>query len=247
VTSGRKSDCALLCPNANGSAYFTGQQCDAYCNVKDCPDCVFKGPYNTGTATNSTTTVSTPVTCTGDSNWGYQTATPGNKISKTCPDNSLVYATCGTDGKWVNVGTCPVQTNIPVANTLPVPETNTIATYIPDVKYNLINQTSLNRCLDSNGTDIYFSGCQSTNDYQKWNIENGAIKHKVSGKCLDGNGTKFYLSGCQAGNEYQQFKYDSNSGKILHPKTTTFLGGSGSTLTPNSLFQDIPSQNFKII
>jgi hypothetical protein len=77
-----------------------------------------------------------PPKCVADSNWGNQTATAGNKISKTCPDGSTITATCGQNGEWNNVGNCPQQ---PVKPNFQTPKT------IKDIYNNSITYT---KCTD---------------------------------------------------------------------------------------------------
>lgn len=50
----------------------------------------------------------------------------------------------------------------------------------------LLKNKRTERCLDSNGTSVYMSGCSIDNSFQHWSIEDngGIVKHVTSGKCL---------------------------------------------------------------
>ena len=68
------------------------------------------------------------------------------------------------------------------------------------------------KCLDSNGSSVYYGKCDASNNYQMWSPMQSTnsttsynLKHNQSGKCLDGNGSKLYLSSCDQGNTYQSW------------------------------------------
>jgi hypothetical protein len=74
-----------------------------------------------------------------------------------------------------------------------------------------IKHINTDRCLDSDGKNIYFNKCDTRNDFQRWasypgNSGNNIILHGKSGRCLDGNGSNIYFAGpCDPNNDFQNF------------------------------------------
>ena len=104
----------------------------------------------------------------------------------------------------------------------------------PPSNYTLYRHGNSGRCLDGNGSSIYFGPCNRGNDYMNWAKENGkdaghfTLRHKQSGKCLDGNGSSWYFGPCAAGNNYQNF---SRWGSLLkHDASGQCLDGNGDSL-----------------
>ena len=104
--------------------------------------------------------------------------------------------------------------------------------------YSNISHKATGKCLDGNGSGVYFGGCQSGIDSQNWKpvpAQAGYfnLTHKATGGCLDGNGTSVYFGGCQTGNDYQNWKLiPAQNGyyNYQHKATGKCLDGNGSAL-----------------
>jgi hypothetical protein len=110
-----------------------------------------------------------------------------------------------------------------------------------------------NKCLDGDGSKLYFNDCIGNNDYQKWdlitgNSGNNLIKHKASGKCLDGNGSNLYFGPCNQNNNFQNFsREDAKPGfyNYRHKETGKCIDGNGSNLYFGPCNKNNDFQNWK--
>jgi len=192
-------------------------------------------PATTPTPPATTPATPTLASCTGDNNWGKQTAASGGQISQKCPDGSSATATCN-NGNWENVGKCPVATSF-VSKPAPTKGVDPVSTFSQIIhskegncldgdgnskvyiggcngggyqnwKYsnNTITQQPSGKCLDGDGSSLYLSTCNGT-PYQSWTKTGGLLKHGQSGKCVDSNGSSLYFGNCDTTNPYQQWQF----------------------------------------
>jgi hypothetical protein len=159
-------------------------------------------------------------TCRGQGEWENKTVSPGEKVSRKCPDGSTIFATCGTNGDFTDVPNCPT----PPRTILPIPQAPTpppldISSFKPQ-----IHQKSGN-CLDSNGKEVYIGSCNS-GAFQKWNNTDNTIQHS-SGKCLDSDGKTVYASDCNK-TQFQSWTKEGNIYK--HGQSGLCLDSDGNRL-----------------
>ncbi len=154
----------------------------------------------------------------------YKCNKRNNQRFKLVPANLPVTVTPPPRQRSVTVTPPPRQRSVTVSSPsiqLPVAST-------------LIKHGQSGKCLDGNGSKLYFLPCQKTNKYQNWTKEKGidstnfTLRHSATGKCLDGNGSSLYFGPCQPTNLYQNFSRDGNL--LRHKQSGKCLDGNGTSL-----------------
>lgn len=133
-------------------------------------------------------------------------------------DNTVLFI---TDSSWKMSPLHPTSTPPPPPPPPPPPGPT------------LIKHAQSGKCIDGNGSQLYFSPCQKANKYQNWTKVSGIdslnfiMRHQGSDKCLDGNGESLYFSPCQSTNTYQNFSRDG--GLLRHKQSGKCLDGNGNS------------------
>ncbi len=102
----------------------------------------------------------------------------------------------------------------------------------------LLAHKATGKCLDSNGNSLYFMYCQpNVNDYQKWVIEGGFIKHPKTSKCIAMRDGKYTIEACKDGDSAQQWTYENNllkhsSGVCMDANGSSIYNGQCNTENP---------------
>lgn len=93
---------------------------------------------------------------------------------------------------------------------------------------NKIVHRRTNKCVDSDGKDIYGRSCGS--DYQKWEFDNGVFKHVMSENCLSFNNDeqKVIMSTCDGNDRFQKWTHDETL--IKNNVTGRCLDGDGEKI-----------------
>jgi hypothetical protein len=103
----------------------------------------------------------------------------------------------------------------------------------------LIYHKQSEKCVDADGSKLYFNSCDLGNNYQKWQLLPGKsandflIQHRLSSKCVDGDGSKLYFNTCNKDNDYQNFsKEDAKPGffTLKHKASQKCIDGDGTNL-----------------
>ncbi|MFJ7125795.1 RICIN domain-containing protein [Streptomyces sp. NPDC098101] len=94
----------------------------------------------------------------------------------------------------------------------------------PEDSIVLLKESFTEKCLDSNGGgSVYTGGCDSDNDYQKWQwIPRGSgkviLRDVATDRCLDSGGKSVYTSNCSVNNFHLQWLYRENDNGHLELK-----------------------------
>ena len=78
----------------------------------------------------------------------------------------------------------------------------------------LLKHAETGKCLDGNGSTVYYNDCNSSNPFMKWSYNGKTIQQKGSGKCLKANtDNSVTLDTCSNTASDMQWTYNQNTFK----------------------------------
>lgn len=93
----------------------------------------------------------------------------------------------------------------------------------------LLKHAETQKCLDGNGSTVYYNDCNSSNPFMKWSYNGKTIQQKGSGKCLKANtDNSVTLDTCSNTASDMQWLHDKNTFKLNGTNNCLYSGGTNT-------------------